>query len=81
MHNELKGQSPVGFLVLKKGIDRDPDEIVREVVQMVRQKIGPVAAFRTAIVVAGLPKSSGSSLFPLSQTATATASVRYSIFE
>ena len=47
----------MGFLVLKKGIDRNPEEIRREVVQMVRQKIGPVAAFRTAVVVPGLPKT------------------------
>jgi propionyl-CoA synthetase len=57
VHDELKGQIPVGFLVLKKGIDSDPDEIVREVVQMVRQRIGPVAAFKTAVVVPGLPKT------------------------
>jgi propionyl-CoA synthetase len=57
VHDELKGQIPVGFLVLKKGIDRDPDEITREVVQRVRQKIGPVAAFRTAVVVPALPKT------------------------
>jgi propionyl-CoA synthetase len=57
VHDELKGQIPVGFLVLKKGIDPDPDEIVKEVVQMVRQRIGPVAAFRTAVVVPGLPKT------------------------
>ena len=57
VYDELKGQVPVGLLVLKKGIDRDPDEIVREVVQMVRQRIGPVAAFRTAVVVPGLPKT------------------------
>lgn len=55
--DELKGQVPVGFLVLKKGVDRDPHEIAREVVQMVRQKIGPVAAFRTAVVVPALPKT------------------------
>jgi len=57
VHDELKGQIPVGFLVLKKGTDRDVEEIGREVVQMVRQKIGPVAAFRTAVVVPGLPKT------------------------
>jgi propionyl-CoA synthetase len=57
VHDELKGQIPVGFLVLKKGTDRDADEIVREVIQMVRQKIGPVAAFRTAVVLPGLPKT------------------------
>jgi propionyl-CoA synthetase len=47
----------VGFLVLKKGVDRDPHEIVAEVVQMVRQKIGPEAAFKTAVVVPPLPKT------------------------
>jgi propionyl-CoA synthetase len=57
VYDELKGQIPVGFLVLKKGVDRDPHEIVREVVQMVRQKIGPVAAFKTAVVVPALPKT------------------------
>lgn len=57
VHDELKGQVPVGFLVLKKGCERDPDEIVTEVVQMVRQRIGPVASFRTAMVVPALPKT------------------------
>ena len=57
VYDEVKGQIPVGFLVLNKGVDRDPDEIVREVVQLVRQKIGPVAAFKTAVVVPGLPKT------------------------
>jgi propionyl-CoA synthetase len=57
VHDELKGQIPVGFLVLKKGVERDPQEIVTEVVHMVRQRIGPVAAFRTAVVVPALPKT------------------------
>ena len=57
VYDELKGQIPLGFLVLKRGAGRDPDEIVTEVVQMVRQRIGPVAAFRTAVVVPGLPKT------------------------
>lgn len=57
VHDELKGQIPVGFLVLKKGTDRDAGEISREVVQMVRQRIGPVAAFKTAVVVPTLPKT------------------------
>ena len=57
VHDELKGQIPVGFLVLKKGVDRHPQEIVGEVVRMVRQKIGPVAAFKTAVVVPALPKT------------------------
>jgi propionyl-CoA synthetase len=57
VHDELKGQIPVGFLVLKKRVDRDPHEIVSEVVQMVRQRIGPLAALRTAVVVPALPKT------------------------
>ncbi|MBT5307797.1 MAG: AMP-binding protein, partial [Rhodospirillaceae bacterium] len=55
--DDLKGQLPVGFLVLKAGVDRDHAEIVTEVVQMVRDKIGPVAAFKQAAVVARLPKT------------------------
>jgi propionyl-CoA synthetase len=57
VYDEVKGQIPIGFLVLKKGVDRDSHEIVREVVQLVRQKIGPVAAFKTAVVVPALPKT------------------------
>jgi len=56
-HDELKGQVPVGFLVLKSGVNRDPTEIATEVVQMVRQRVGPVAAFKTALVVRTLPKT------------------------
>src|SRR5205814_1390485 len=44
VHDELKGQVPIGFLVLKRGVDRDHCAIVTEVVQLIRQKIGPVAA-------------------------------------
>ena len=56
--DQLKGQVPLGFLVLKAGVDRSRDEeIVREVVRMVRERIGPVAAFKTAVVVARLPKT------------------------
>ncbi|MDJ0895291.1 MAG: propionyl-CoA synthetase [Alphaproteobacteria bacterium] len=53
----LKGQLPLGFLVLKSGVDREPEEIVREAVKMVRERIGPVAAFKTATVVDRLPKT------------------------
>ncbi len=53
----LKGQLPLGFLVLKSGVDRDPEEIVGEAVKMVRERIGPVAAFKTATVVDRLPKT------------------------
>ncbi len=53
----LKGQVPLGFLVLNAGVNRDHVEIVHEVVDMVRSKIGPVASFKTATVVARLPKT------------------------
>ena len=53
----LKGQLPVGFLVLKAGVDRPHADIVAEVVQLVRERIGPVAAFKTAVVVERLPKT------------------------
>jgi propionyl-CoA synthetase len=55
--DELKGQVPVGFLVLKAGIERADDEIVAEVARRVRDQIGPVAAFTTAAVVERLPKT------------------------
>ncbi len=53
----IKGQAPLGFLVLKDGVDRDPDEIVTEVIRDVRREIGPIAAFKTAVVVDRLPKT------------------------
>jgi len=55
--DQLKGQLPVGFLVLKAGADGSDDEVVKGVVQMVRDKIGPVAAFKQATVVKRLPKT------------------------
>jgi propionyl-CoA synthetase len=55
--DELKGQLPVGLLVLKAGVDRPADEIVGEVVQLVRERIGPVASFKRAAVVERLPKT------------------------
>jgi propionyl-CoA synthetase len=55
--DKLKGQLPVGFLVLKAGVDRDRSEIVNEAVSLVREQIGPVAAFKNAIVVDRLPKT------------------------
>ena len=53
----MKGQVPVGFLVINKGVNRPMAEIEKEAVQLVRDKIGPVAAFKTAIVVQRLPKT------------------------
>ena len=55
--DEIKGEAPCGFLVLKAGVNRPPQEIETEVVKLVRDRIGPVAAFRTALVVARLPKT------------------------
>lgn len=57
VNDALKGEVPVGCLVLTAGVDRDNAEIVREVVKLVREKIGPVAAFKIATVVARLPKT------------------------
>ena len=53
----LKGEVPCGFIVLKAGVNRPPAEIEQECVALVREKIGPVAAFKLAIVVARLPKT------------------------
>jgi propionyl-CoA synthetase len=55
--DQLKGQVPVGFVVLKAGVDRTSDEVEAELVSMVRDRIGPVAAFKRALVVARLPKT------------------------
>jgi len=55
--DELKGQVPLGFLVLKAGVERPDGEIVEDVVRMVRERIGPVAFFKSALVVQRLPKT------------------------
>jgi propionyl-CoA synthetase len=55
--DKLKGQLPIGFLVLNAGVERGHDEIIKEVIQMVRDRIGPVASFKTATVVKRLPKT------------------------
>ncbi|MCC5974969.1 MAG: propionyl-CoA synthetase [Rubellimicrobium sp.] len=55
--DDLKGQVPMGFLCLNKGCTRDHAAIVREVVSRVRGEIGPVAAFKLAVVVERLPKT------------------------
>jgi propionyl-CoA synthetase len=57
VEDNLKGQVPVGFVVLKAGVTRDRAEIIREVVQMVRDRIGPVASFKIATVIKRLPKT------------------------
>ncbi len=57
IHDALKGQVPVGFVVLNAGVNRPPTEIEKELVALVREKIGPVAAFKVALVVKRLPKT------------------------
>ena len=55
--DQLKGQVPVGFVVLKAGVDRKPQEIIAELVQMVRSELGALACFKEAAVVKALPKT------------------------
>jgi propionyl-CoA synthetase len=55
--DELKGQIPCGFLVLKKNVHRDHSVIAKEIVQLVRDEIGPVAAFKMVLMVDRLPKT------------------------
>ncbi|MBY0135909.1 propionyl-CoA synthetase [Paracoccus yeei] len=55
--DRLKGQAPLGFLCLKAGVETPHDQIVRDVVALVRDRIGPVAAFKSACVVNRLPKT------------------------
>jgi propionyl-CoA synthetase len=55
--DEVKGQAPIGLVVLKAGVNRPEDEICHELVALVRERIGPVAAFKEARVVARLPKT------------------------
>jgi propionyl-CoA synthetase len=55
--DEIKGEVPIGFVVTKAGVRRSEDEIARELVERVRQQIGPVAAFKTALLVKRLPKT------------------------
>ena len=55
--DELKGEVPCGFIVLKSGVNRPPADIEKECVALIRDKIGPVAAFKLAITVGRLPKT------------------------
>ena len=55
--DKLKGQSPIGFAVLQSGAHRNDDEVAKELIALIREKIGPVAAFKVAIVVKRLPKT------------------------
>jgi propionyl-CoA synthetase len=55
--DQLKGEVPLGLVVLKAGAQRNPTELVAELVELVRQRVGPVASFKTAVVVKRLPKT------------------------
>jgi len=55
--DELKGEVPLGLVVLKRGVERPDEQIVSELVHLVREKIGPVASFKVATVVNRLPKT------------------------
>lgn len=55
--DQLKGQLPVGLVVLKAGVSRDEEEIKKELAQMVRNQIGPIACYRETAVVSRLPKT------------------------
>ncbi len=57
MADELKGQVPLGFVVLKAGVDRAADDIGAELVALMRERVGAVAAFKDTRVVARLPKT------------------------
>ncbi|MDR7037014.1 propionyl-CoA synthetase [Methylobacterium sp. BE186] len=57
IRDDLKGEAPCGFVVLKAQVERDPAEIERELVALVRERIGPVAAFKLALTVPRLPKT------------------------
>jgi propionyl-CoA synthetase len=55
--DSLKGQLPVGFVVLKSGVKKEPEEIRKELVKMIRNEIGPIACYKETAVVARLPKT------------------------
>lgn len=57
VHDPIKAEVPVGFVVLKAGRERDPDGLERELVKMVRERIGPIASFKEALTVKRLPKT------------------------
>ncbi|OPF96085.1 Acetyl-coenzyme A synthetase [Rhodopseudomonas palustris] len=57
INDPIKGEVPCGLIVLKSGVTRDPAEIEKEIVKLVRDKLGPVAAFKLAITVPRLPKT------------------------
>jgi propionyl-CoA synthetase len=57
MADDFKGQLPLGFVVLKAGVTKDPQEVVADLVRMIREQIGAVASFKKALIVKRLPKT------------------------
>ena len=57
VNDDLKGQLPLGFICLNAGVNRKPLEIINESVLLVREKIGPVASFKKAVIIERLPKT------------------------
>lgn len=57
IHDDLKGQKPIGLVVLKDGVESDHETIQTELAQMVRDQIGPIACYRETIIVNNLPKT------------------------
>lgn len=57
LKDELKGHVPLGFVVLKSGVEIDPEKLQDELVQLVREKIGAIACFKRALVCSRLPKT------------------------
>ncbi len=76
IHDTLKGQMPVGLVLLKDGVSIDEKQLEQELIASVRQAIGPVASFKRAIVVPRLPKTrSGKILRKLLRQIAANESV------
>ena len=71
--DQLKGQLPLGFLCLTAGVNRPHAEIVKECVKLVRERIGPVAAFKLAVVVDRLPKTRSGKILRATMVAIADA--------
>lgn len=57
VQDNMKGEVPLGFVVLKAGVNMDDEQLEKELVALVRQKVGPVAFFKQAVVVRRLPKT------------------------
>ena len=55
--DEMKGEVPLGLVVLKRGVGTSPEDIITELIRLVREKIGPIASFKVAIIVDRLPKT------------------------